>query len=158
MKDCAATSAWRSNKRRQKRIGHGADVMYEDRAHELLKEMAAKHVMVEISLSSNDLILGISGKDHPFPLYRQFGVPVALASDDEGVSRIDLTHEYVRAVQTYDLHYMDLKQMVRTGLEHAFLTGDKRMGDARRIYVNGLGLLARSTRGGKNRPHPARVS
>ena len=106
------------------RIGHGVDVMYEDRPHELLKEMAAKHVMVEISLSSNDLILGVSGKDHPFPLYRQFGVPVALASDDEGVSRIDLTHEYVRAVQTYDLHYMDLKQMVRIGLEHAFLPGD----------------------------------
>jgi adenosine deaminase len=106
------------------RIGHGVDVMYEDRPHELLKEMAAKHVMVEISLSSNDLILGITGKDHPFPLYRQFGVPVALSSDDEGVSRIDLTHEYVRAVQTYGLHYMDLKQMVRTGIEHAFLPGN----------------------------------
>jgi len=30
----------------------------------------------------------------------------------------------VRAVQTYDLHYMELKQMVRTGLEHAFLPGE----------------------------------
>jgi adenosine deaminase len=79
--------------------------------------------MVEISLSSNDLILGVAGKDHPFPLYRQFGVPVALSSDDEGVSRIDLTHEYVRAVQTYDLKYVDVKQMVRTGLEHSFLPG-----------------------------------
>jgi adenosine deaminase len=29
----------------------------------------------------------------------------------------------VRAVQTYDLHYMDLKLMVRTGIEHAFLPG-----------------------------------
>jgi adenosine deaminase len=105
------------------RIGHGVDVMYEDRPHELLKEMAAKHVMVEISFSSNDLILGTSGKDHPFPLYRQFAVPVALASDDEGVSRIDLTHEYVRAVESYDLHYMDVKQMIRTSLEHAFLPG-----------------------------------
>jgi adenosine deaminase len=106
------------------RIGHGVDVMYEDRPHELLKEMAAKHVMVEISLTSNDVILGVAGKEHPFPLYRQFGVPVSLNTDDEGVSRIDLTHEYVRAVQTYDLHYMDLKQMVRTGLEHSFLPGD----------------------------------
>lgn len=106
------------------RIGHGVDIMYEDRPHELLKELAARHVMVEISLSSNDLILGVAGKDHPFPLYRQFGVPVSLNSDDEGVSRIDLTHEYVRAVQTYDLHYVDLKQMVRTSLEHTFLPGD----------------------------------
>jgi len=79
---------------------------------------------VEISLTSNDVILGVSGKDHPFLLYRMFGVPVALSSDDEGVSRIDLTHEYVRAVQTYDLHYADLKRMVRTSLEHSFLPGD----------------------------------
>ena len=106
------------------RIGHGVDVMYEDRPHELLKEMARNHVMVEISLTSNDLILGVSGKNHPFPLYRQFGVPVALATDDEGVSRIDLTHEYVRAVQTYGLSYRDLKQMVRTSLEHSFSPGD----------------------------------
>jgi adenosine deaminase len=105
------------------RIGHGVDVMYEDRPHELLKEMTRDHVMVEISLTSNDVILGIAGKDHPFPLYRQFRVPVALATDDEGVSRIDLTHEYVRAVQTYDLNYRDLKQIVRTSLEHSFLPG-----------------------------------
>ena len=73
------------------RIGHGVDVMYEDRPHELLKEMAAKHVMVEINLTSNDVILGVAGKDHPFPVYRKFGVPVAFSTDDEGVSRIDLT-------------------------------------------------------------------
>lgn len=106
------------------RIGHGVDIMYEDHPHELLKEMARNRVMVEISLTSNDVILGISGKEHPFPLYRQFGVPVALATDDEGVSRIDLTHEYVRAVQTYNLSYRDLKQMVRTGLEHIFVSGE----------------------------------
>jgi len=105
------------------RIGHGVDIMYENSPHALLKEMAAKHVMVEISLTSNDVILGVSGKDHPFLLYRMFGVPVALSSDDEGVSRIDLTHEYVRAVRTYDLHYADLKRMVRTSLEHSFLPG-----------------------------------
>jgi adenosine deaminase len=106
------------------RIGHGADVMYEDRPYDLLKEMAAKHVMVEINLTSNDVILGITGKDHPLPIYRKFGVPVALSTDDEGVSRIDLTHEYVRAVETYGLSYADLKQMVRTSIEHSFLPGE----------------------------------
>jgi adenosine deaminase len=105
------------------RIGHGVDILYENKPHELMKEMAKNHVMVEISLTSNDLILGVSGKEHPFPLYRMFGVPVALSTDDEGVSRIDLTHEYLRAVQTYDLHYPDLKKMARTSLEHSFLRG-----------------------------------
>ena len=105
------------------RIGHGVDVMHEDRPYELLKEMAAKHVMVEVNLTSNDVILGVTGKDHPFPIYRKYHVPVALSTDDEGVSRIDLTHEYVRAAETYALSYTDLKQMVRTSLEHSFLPG-----------------------------------
>src|SRR3569833_327614 len=34
------------------RIGHGVDVMYKDDAPGLLKEMARKHVMVEVNLSS----------------------------------------------------------------------------------------------------------
>ncbi|HXX71710.1 MAG TPA: hypothetical protein VEI55_05400 [Candidatus Acidoferrum sp.] len=105
------------------RIGHGVDVMYEDRPYDLLREMAAKRVMVEINLTSNDVILGINGYDHPFPIYRRYGVPVALSTDDEGVSRIDLTHEFVRAVQTYGLNYADLKRLVRTSIEHSFLAG-----------------------------------
>jgi adenosine deaminase len=105
------------------RIGHGVDVLYEDDAPALLKELAQRHVMVEINLSSNEGILGIKGAEHPFPLYRAAHVPVALSTDDEGVSRIDLTHEYVRAALDYRLTYQDLKQLARTGMEHAFLPG-----------------------------------
>lgn len=105
------------------RIGHGVDVMYEVRPYDLLKEMAQKHIMVEINLTSNDVILGTIGKHDSFPIYRKFRVPTALSTDDEGVSRIDLTHEYERAVETYGLSYTDLKQMVRTSIEHSFLPG-----------------------------------
>ncbi len=105
------------------RIGHGVDVMYEDDAPALLKELAKKHVMVEINLSSNEGILGIKGAAHPFPNYRAAHVPVALSTDDEGVSRIDITHEYVRAALDYHLTYQDLKQLARTGMEHNFLLG-----------------------------------
>ena len=105
------------------RIGHGVDVMYEDHPYDLLREMAAKHVMVEINLTSNDVILNVKGEDHPLPFYLAAHVPVALSTDDEGVSRIDLTHEYVRAAVTYHLTYPQLKQMVRTSLEHSFLSG-----------------------------------
>ena len=102
------------------RIGHGVDVMQEDRPYDLLKEMATKRVMAEINLTSNDVILNVKGADHPLPMYRLYHVPVALSTDDEGVSRINLTHEYVRAAMTYPLTYSDFKQMVRTGLEHSF--------------------------------------
>jgi adenosine deaminase len=106
------------------RIGHGVDVMYEDHPYELLKEMAAKHVMVEINLTSNDVILNVKGDEHPLPFYMAAHVPVALSTDDEGVSRIDLTHEFVRAAITYHLSYEQLKQFVRTSIEHSFLPGE----------------------------------
>jgi adenosine deaminase len=105
------------------RIGHGVDLMYEDKPQQLLKELVQKHVMIEINLTSNEGILGVSGKDHPFPAYLAAKVPVALSTDDEGVSRIDLTHEYVRAVLDYNLTYDNLKKLARAGMEHSFLPG-----------------------------------
>jgi adenosine deaminase len=107
-----------------RRIGHGVDIMYEDDPIGLLTEMAQRRILVEINLTSNDLILGVRGKAHPFETYRRYGVPVTLSTDDEGVSRIDLTHEYLRAALTYDLSYDDLKTLARNSLEYAFLSGD----------------------------------
>ena len=105
------------------RIGHGVSVMNENDPLALLHEMAERNVLVEIALTSNDMILGVSGDDHPLPVYMKYGVPVALATDDEGVSRSDMTHEYLRAVETYRLSYPDLKRMARQSLEHSFLPG-----------------------------------
>lgn len=107
-----------------RRIGHGVDIMYEDDPLGLLREMADRRVLVEINLTSNDVILGVRGKAHPFETYRRFGVPVTLSTDDEGVERIDLTREYLRAALTYDLSYDDLKTLARNSLEYAFLPGD----------------------------------
>jgi adenosine deaminase len=105
------------------RIGHGVDVMYEDKPYDLLKQMAAKHIDVEINLTSNDGILGIKGPDHPLAAYMAAHVPISLSTDDEGVSRIDLTHEYARAVEEHGLRYLDLKRSARSSLEHSFLHG-----------------------------------
>jgi adenosine deaminase len=105
------------------RIGHGVDIMYENEPQALLQELADRHIMVEINLTSNDVILGVSTPWHPLPIYRAAGVPVALSTDDEGVSRIDLTHEYTRAALEFNLTYLDLKGSARTSLEHSFLPG-----------------------------------
>ena len=105
------------------RIGHGVSVMNEREPLRLLREMAQRDILVEICLTSNDVILGVKGEAHPLPVYRRYGVPVALATDDEGVSRSDLTQEYLRAVETYHLSYVDLKEMARQSLEHSFLPG-----------------------------------
>ncbi len=105
------------------RIGHGVAVMNEHNAIDLLHEMAQRNILVEICLTSNDVILGVKGNDHPLSVYRKFKVPVALATDDEGVSRSDMTHEYLRAFESYRLSYLDLKKMARQSLEHSFLPG-----------------------------------
>lgn len=106
-----------------KRIGHGVDIMHEDGAQELLARMARDKVAVEINLTSNDVILGVKGADHPLALYRKAGVPVVLSTDDEGVSRIDMTNEYLRAATEQGLGYRDLKAMARDSLEYSFLPG-----------------------------------
>lgn len=113
-----------------KRIGHGVDIAYEHDAPGLLKQMARDKVAVEINLTSNDVILGVKGAEHPLALYRRAGVPVVLSTDDEGVSRIDLTNEYVRAATEHGLRYADLKAMARDSLEYAFLPGRSLTGAA----------------------------
>jgi len=106
-----------------KRIGHGVAIMQEDDAVGLLKRMARDKIMVEICLTSNTGILGVSGIQHPLATYLKYGVPTALATDDEGVSRSEMTHEYVKAVQEQNISYRQLKTMARNSLQYAFVEG-----------------------------------
>lgn len=129
------------------RIGHGVGIFYEENPWELLAEMQRRGILVEICLTSNDVILGVKGEDHPFPDYLQAGVPVTLASDDEGVARIDLSNEYVRAAQTYDLDYFDLKKLARNSLEYSFLDGDSLWQSPN--FLNIVGACADDRPGGR---------
>jgi adenosine deaminase len=103
------------------RIGHGVDVMYEDHPQELLKEMAEKHIAVEINLTSNRVILGVSGKMHPLRQYLRAGVPVVISTDDEGVSRSSMTDELIQAVLDQGMTYQELKTAERNSIRYSFL-------------------------------------
>ena len=103
------------------RIGHGVDVMQEDDPAALLRELATKRILVEIALSSNDMILGVKGARHPLRTYLRHGVPVALATDDYGVARSSDTLEWLKAVQEHGLDYPTIKRMVRNSIEYAFV-------------------------------------
>ena len=81
-----------------------------------------------ISLTSRDVILGVAGRNHPFE------------TDDEGVSRIDLSHEYPRAVTANAMGYAEIKHLSRNGLTHAFVGGHSLWQDAARA----LPVTARS--------------
>lgn len=112
------------------RIGHGVDVMLEDDPVGLLQLMAKQKVAVEINLVSNDQILGVKGDEHPLPIYLKYGVPVTISTDDEGVSRSNMTEQYIRAARDYHLSYPVLKQIVRNSLEYSFLSGKSLWTDA----------------------------
>jgi adenosine deaminase len=53
-------------------------------------------------------------------------VPVALSTDDMGVSRIDLSNEYLRAARDYPLGYRTLKRIARNSLDYSFLSGPEK--------------------------------
>jgi adenosine deaminase len=105
------------------RIGHGLDIMSETNPADLMAEMAANHVLVEVCLSSNAQILEVSGAAHPLASYLAAGVPVALATDDQGVSRSSMAGEYQRAALDQHLTYRQIKTLARNSLEHAFVPG-----------------------------------
>jgi hypothetical protein len=132
------------------RIGHGVDIMLEKDAIGLMKEMAARNVMVEINLTSNDQILGVSGEEHPLPIYLKYGVPVAISTDDEGVARSDMTHEYLRAVEGYRFSYTDLKRMTRQSLEHSFLPGQSLSTETKESFRDAASCASDSL--GKDKP------
>lgn len=106
-----------------RRIGHGVDVLYEDDPDALLRLMAQRRVLVEVNLTSNDVILGVTGARHPLRTYLAYGVPTALSTDDEGVSRSEMTLEYRKAVEEQGVDYLTLKGMARNSLEYAFVEG-----------------------------------
>ena len=105
------------------RIGHGVDILSETDFGGLMDAMRDRDVLVEVCLSSNDQILEISGGAHPLAQYLAHGVPVALATDDQGVSRSSMAGEYARAALDQQLDYRQLKTIARQSLEHAFLPG-----------------------------------
>jgi adenosine deaminase len=105
------------------RIGHGLDVLYEADAPGLLAEMAQRHILVEDCVYSHEVVRGMVGSENVLPIYLSAGVPVALATDDEGIVRSELTWYFKRAVEGYHVDYPALKRMVRDSLEHAFVPG-----------------------------------
>jgi adenosine deaminase len=103
------------------RIGHGVDIRWERDPVGLARELARRDVLVEVPLTSNKQTLGVFGPRHPLRFYLAHDVPVALATDDEGVSRTDLTEQYEQAVLDHGIRYPQLKQMATDALRHAFL-------------------------------------
>lgn len=112
------------------RIGHGVDIPYEKDNYALLNEMSKreKNIPVEINLSSNEFILGIKNDQHPILLYKHFGVPIVISTDDPGVSRSSLTEQYVLLAKRYkEIRYPEIKEYVYNSIRYSFMEEAKKI-------------------------------
>lgn len=112
------------------RLGHGVSLAWDDAVYDVLKTMRDKKIALELCLTSNYGILNVTPASHPFFLYWKANVPVVLNTDDEGISRGNLTMEYVRAAQWFNLSYGNIKWLALNSLEYSFLPGES-------LFVNG---------------------
>lgn len=103
------------------RIGHGIDLAHEANALAIMKTMRDKDIPVEINLTSNGFISGISGDNHPLTIYRKYGVPFVISTDDAGVTRHTLANEYVLFASRYRPSYAEIKKASYNGIRYAFL-------------------------------------
>ncbi len=102
------------------RIGHGVDLPYEEKAIELLQRIKEKSA-VEINLTSNEFILGVKGREHPYLIYSAYDIPLVICTDDSGVSRNNLSNEYVLLAARYKPDYKTVKKYVYNSIKYSFL-------------------------------------
>ncbi|WP_281228556.1 adenosine deaminase [Flavobacterium aquiphilum] len=104
------------------RIGHGVDMAYEDKSYDLMRYMAKNNIPVEINLASNEFILKVKENRHPILLYKEFGVPIVISTDDAGILRTNMTEQYVLLAKRYPtISYIDIKQFVYNSINYSFI-------------------------------------
>jgi len=105
------------------RIGHGVDLPYEANSTALLEKLK-NNAAIEINLTSNQFILGVKGNNHPYLIYSSYGVPLVISTDDSGVSRNNLSNEYMLLASRYHPSYARIKQYVYNSITYSFLSSD----------------------------------
>lgn len=107
------------------RIGHGVDLSYEEHPLKLLEDLK-KNAAIEINFTSNEFILGVKDEHHPYLIYATYGVPLIISTDDSGVSRNNLTNEYLLLATRYHPSYERIKAYVYNSIKYAFLETSKK--------------------------------
>jgi adenosine deaminase len=104
------------------RIGHGVDMAYESDNSQLLRYMEENKIAIEINLYSNEFILHVKEDSHPISLYRKYHVPIVISTDDAGILRSNLVHQYVLLAKRYpQISYAEIKQYIRNSITYSFI-------------------------------------
>lgn len=107
-----------------RRIGHGTR-LFEDPALESTVQRAG--IPLEVCLTSN-VQTGVvpSIADHPAGKYIRAGIEVVLGTDNRLMSGVDLTGEYLAAIEAFDLNRAEVLALARSGFRHAFVDREAR--------------------------------
>jgi adenosine deaminase len=101
------------------RLGHGVRIVEDTN---LMQVTSERHIAFEVCLTSNlqsGVVPGLEG--HPLRDLYQLGQLTTLNTDDPSVSAINLTDEFVIAVEHLGFSLDDLKQHVMNAAQVAFL-------------------------------------
>ena len=92
-----------------------------------MEALAERQSGIEVSLTSNVQTTTVPDyASHPLRLFLQRGLCATLNSDDPGISRITLRHEYDVAAPAAGLDDEMIRQAQRNALAAAFLTPQER--------------------------------
>jgi len=113
------------------RLGHGVRL---ERDPITLQYAAQRQIPIEINLTSN-LKLGAVGDiaEHPYLKFLRLGLPVSLATDDEGMFDTDAVGECVLAVGKTDLTYYEYREMAFNSIRTAFVDETLKRGFLQRL-------------------------
>jgi adenosine deaminase len=100
------------------RLGHAVSAHQDP---ELLRRLARDRILVEVCLTSNLQTGAVSDlRNHPLPVFLEYGVPCTLCTDNTTVSSTGLIQEYLLAIETFGLGEKEVQDLVDTGLKHSF--------------------------------------
>lgn len=111
-------NAWYAVDMNVKRIGHGVRAI-ED--FTLVSEFAKRNIVLEISITSNDLAGIFPYDDHPVRKLYDAGAPICLNTDDPCLFGCTIGGEYGLAHDRYGFTVEELVGITRTAIEAAFV-------------------------------------
>nr|MDP9128645.1 hypothetical protein [Pseudomonadota bacterium] len=121
------------------RGGHLLNIAHDGRA---MGDVRKRKIMVEMLLTSNELLHGArfaSPGDHPIRAFFNYGIPVALGTDDPGIMGITISHEYQKAHKNYGFSKSDLLVISANAVRYGFAPEE-----ARAPVMELLGLFNRT--------------
>lgn len=138
------------------RIGHGVDIAFEKNLPKLMDHMSKNKIPVEINLWSNDFILNVRGDQHPIGLYLSHGVPLVISTDDAGILRSNLIHQFVLMAGRYPgISYGEIKTMILNSIDYSFIREPRLKAQLRKSLERKIGEFEKAILAGAGKDQKA---